>query len=225
MERSLAGTTPDPRADQAAPVDRLLAQWRGGDAAALHELIPIVHDELERIARRCLASERRPHPLDPLELVNEAYLRLVEVRRMNWRDGRHFLAMSARLMRRILVDQARSRGTRKRGSGADVTALDEHVSASCVAPPEHAALHDARASLATFDSRQARVVELRYFAGLGVEETASALGVSAETVMRDSRSAKSWLSRELRRPAGRAQGVSPDTRTNGRFRPAFAPLS
>jgi RNA polymerase sigma factor (TIGR02999 family) len=158
----------------------------------------MVHDELRRIARACMAGERRGHSLQATALVNEAYLRLVDVQQVNWQNRAHFLAMSARLMRRILVDVARSKGYQKRGAGAFRVTLDDGLA---VTPPRHqdlVALDDVLKALAEFDERKARVVELRYFGGLSVEETASVLTVSPETVKRDWKFAKAWLFRELR---------------------------
>lgn len=160
--------------------------------------MPLVQDELRRIARRCLAGERREHSLQTTALVNEAYLRLVDVQRVRWQDRAHFLAMSARLMRRILVDMARARRAQKRGAAAVRVTFDEFAIA--VDEPGHdlVALDDALVALADFDERKSRVIELRFFAGLSVEETANVLKVSVDTVMRDWKLARAWLLRELR---------------------------
>jgi RNA polymerase sigma-70 factor, ECF subfamily len=179
-------------------VTRLLLKWGDGDEAALHELIPLVHEELRRIARGCLAGERRGHSLQPTALVNECYLRLVDVRNVNWQNRTHFLAMSARLMRRVLVDLARSKRYKKRGGGAPVVTFDEALFPTPEPGQDLAALDDALLGLAAFDDRKARVIELRFFGGLSVEETSVVLGVSVDTVMRDWKLAKAWLSRELR---------------------------
>ena len=158
----------------------------------------MVHDELRRIARRCMAGERRGHSLQPTALVHEAYLRLVDVQHMNWQNRAHFLAMSARLMRRVLVDIARSKRYQKRGGGAVRVTLGDAM-ASTTAPGEDlAALDDALHALAAVDERKARVIELRFFGGLSVEETASILKVSGDTVMRDWKLARAWLFRELK---------------------------
>lgn len=188
-------------------VTRLLLEWGKGDEAALNALIPLVHEELRRIARRCMAGERRGHSLQATALVNEAYLRLVDVQHMNWQNRVHFLAMSARLMRRILVDIARSKGYQKRGGGAFRVTLDERLAVTDERALDLAALDDALQALTRADERKARVIELRFFGGLSVEETAALLKVSVETVMRDWKFAKAWLSRELR---GQGTQGSPD---------------
>jgi RNA polymerase sigma factor (TIGR02999 family) len=150
-----------------------------------------------------MASERRGHSLPATALVNEAYLKLIDVRHVNWQNRAHFLAVSARLMRRILVDIARSKGYQKRGGGTDRVTLDDALLVTPQPGQEVAALDDALVDLAVFDERKARVVELRFFGGLSVEETASVLKVSVDTVMRDWKFAKAWLARELRNPASR----------------------
>jgi len=177
-------------------VTALLVRWTGGDPSALDELAPMVYPELRRLARRRMANERKDHSLQATALVNEAYLRLVDLRQIKWQDRAHFFAMSARLMRRILVDAARSRGYQKRGAGAQKVTLDEARLAARV-PGDVIALDDALRVLSAKDERKARVVELRFFAGLTVEETAAVLEVSPETVMRDWKFAKNWLMREL----------------------------
>jgi RNA polymerase sigma factor (TIGR02999 family) len=157
-----------------------------------------VYGELRRIAKRCLAGERAGQTLQATALVNEAYLRLVDVRQMNWQNRAHFLAMSARLMRRILVDVARSKRYQKRGGGAVKVTLDDALVAAVERGPDLVALDDALSALAGVDERKARVIELRFFGGLSVEETATVLKVSVDTVMRDWKLAKVWLLRELR---------------------------
>lgn len=179
-------------------VTRLLVQWGEGDDAALHELIPLMHDELRRMARRRMAGERRGHSLQPTALVNEAYLRLIDARQVKWQNRAHFLGIAARLMRQILVDAARSRASRKRGAGAIRVTLDDARVAAPDPGPEVLALDEGLQALARVDERKARVVELRFFGGLSVEETASILSVSVDTVMRDWKVARAWLSRELR---------------------------
>ncbi len=178
-------------------VTGLLLAWRGGDEAALEQLVPLVHEELRRIARGCMRGERTGHSLQATALVNEAYLRLIGAQQVDWQNRVHFLAVSARLMRRILVDFARSKKYQKRGGGAQAVTLDEGL---IVAEPgkDLVALDDALDALAKMDERKAKVVEMRFFGGLTVEETATALGVSPDTVMRDWRLAKAWLLRELR---------------------------
>ena len=181
----------------------LLRAWREGDETALDALMPLVHDELRRIARRCLHGERANHSVQATELVNEAYLRLVDVRQVDWQDRTHFLAMSARLMRRVLVDLARSRGADKRGGGAVRVTFDE-VAIGGVAPDADVIrLDDALQALAALDDRKSRVVELRFFGGLTADETAVALQVSSKTVLRDWEFARAWLQRELTGEAGR----------------------
>ena len=176
----------------------LLLEWREGDESALDRLVPIVHGELRRIARRCMAGERAGHSLQATALVNEAYLRLIDVQHVNWQNRAHFLAMSARLMRRILVDYARSKGYQKRGGGAVEVTFDEGLPVAVEPAMDLVALDDALKVLATMDERKSRVVELRFFGGLSVEETATVLEVSPETIMREWKMAKAWLMRELR---------------------------
>jgi RNA polymerase sigma factor (TIGR02999 family) len=179
-------------------VTRLLLAWTDGDAAALNDLLPIVHAELRRLARRYMARERRGHTLQPTALVNEVYLRLVDIRRMHWQNRAQFVAVCARLMRRILVDAARSRRSAKRGDNARLVSFDERLAPQGGRQDELLALDDALNRLAEKGVRRSQVVELRLFGGLTIEESAAALHVSVETVMRDWRFAKAWLSRELK---------------------------
>lgn len=181
-------------------VTGLLLAWRAGDDDALARLTPLVHDELQRIARRCLRGERQAHSLPPTALVHEAYLRLVDTQRVDWQNRSHFLAMAARLMRRVLVDAARARDRHKRGAGAIHVSLSDAMG---VAPRSYdlSAIDAALDALSTLDPRRGRVVELRFFGGLSVAETAVALGVSPETIMRDWKLARAWLRRELSRDA------------------------
>jgi RNA polymerase sigma factor (TIGR02999 family) len=177
-------------------VTGLLLAWRAGDDSALARLTPLVHQELQRIARRCLRNERGGHSLPPTALVHEAYLRLVDTQHVDWQNRTHFLAMAARVMRRVLVDIARTRRRQKRGGGA------LHVSLSDAAPSTEpcydvASLDHALHALATIDPRRSQVVELRFFGGLSVAETAAVLDVSPDTVMRDWKLARAWLRREL----------------------------
>ena len=178
-------------------ITSLLLDWGRGNDAALNELVPLVQDELARIARRCMAGERAGHSLQATALVNEAYLRLVEVQRIDWQDRAHFLAMCARLMRRVLIDHARSKGYQKRGAGVVKVTFDEFHLPGIEPDPDVLALDDALDALSVADDRKARVVELRFFGGLSVEETAAVLNISPETVKRDWKFAKAWLSREL----------------------------
>jgi RNA polymerase sigma-70 factor (ECF subfamily) len=180
-------------------VTGLLLAWSKGDDAALEQLIPLVHAELRRIARRHMAHERPGHSLQATALVNEAYLRLIDVRRMKWQDRAHFFAMSARLMRRVLVDFARARASRKRGGDAQRVSFDDGLVVSNERAHSLVALDDALLALADVDSRKSQVVEMRYFGGLTVEETAEALHVSPDTVMRDWKLGKAWLLRELKK--------------------------
>jgi len=175
-----------------------LIAWSGGDDSALQHLMPVVHAELRRLARREMRRERPGHTLQTTALVNEAYMRLVDLGGVSWNDRAHFFAMSARLMRRILVDHARSRLYLKRGGGAKVVSLDDGLAvANDPRSPNLVALDDALEALAKLDERKSQVVELRFFGGLSVEDTAAALHVSPSTVLRDWRLAKSWLLKEL----------------------------
>ena len=182
-------------------VSVLLRAWSGGDPAALDQLTHIVYDELHRLARRYLRGERQDHSLQTTALVHEAYLRLVDHTRMEWQDRAHFFAVSAQVMRRILVDHARRRNV-KRGHGLRRVSLEQATMVGDERPTDLAALDDALTLLAERDPRKAQVVEMRFFGGLSVEESAEVLGVSPVTVMRDWRTAKAWLYRELTpRPA------------------------
>ena len=180
-------------------VTALLASWTEGDEDALNRLLPLVEQELRQLARRQMQGERPGHLLQATALVNEAYLKLVDIQRMRWQNRAHFFAVAARLMRRILVDAARSQQYQKRGGRAQHVALDEALLMLPEAPEELVALDDALQGLAAIAERKAQVVELRYFGGLSVEETAEVLKISPETVMRDWKFAKTWLLRELSR--------------------------
>jgi RNA polymerase sigma factor (TIGR02999 family) len=175
--------------------------WSEGDEAALAVLMPIVHNELRRLARRYMAGERPGQTLQATALVNEAFLRLVEVKRVKWQNRAHFFAMAARLMRRILVDVARAKRYQKRGGDARKISLDEALLVGGDPGRDLVALDDALTALATVDARKSQVVELRFFGGLTVAETAEVLKVSPDTVMRDWSLAKAWLHREVRRSA------------------------
>lgn len=183
---------------KADDVTRLLLAWGQGDQAALGRLVPIVHAELHRIAMRCMSDERAGHSLQATALVNEAYLRLVNVKQVTWQDRTHFLSMAARLMRRVLVEHARRRRSLKRGSGDGNVPLEDDLVVSPEPPRDFVALDDALCALSAVDERKSRVVELRFFGGLTVEETADVLNVSVDTVMRDWKMARAWLLRELR---------------------------
>jgi RNA polymerase sigma factor (TIGR02999 family) len=188
-------------ASPAAPNDvtRLLRAWSAGDESALEQLMPLVYEELHRLAHRYMAGEQPGQTLQTTALVHEVYLRLVDVKKVDWQDRTHFYALCARLMRRILVDFARSRKYQKRGAGATHVQLDEALTVSAVLGSQILHVDDALQRLSAVDARKSQVVELRFFGGLTVEETALALKVSPETVMRDWRLAKAWLTRELNR--------------------------
>jgi RNA polymerase sigma-70 factor (ECF subfamily) len=189
--------------DVSPDVTALLLRWRQGDQDAMDELMPLVCEELRRMARHYMAGERATHTLQPTALVNEAYLRLVNVRQVGWKDRAHFFAMSARVMRRVLVDFARAHRYQKRGGGVSFVTFDEALAVSDESAAGVVALDCALEALAQIDERKSRVVELRFFAGLTIEETAAALDVSPDTVMRDWRLAKAWLSRELLKDSAR----------------------
>jgi RNA polymerase sigma factor (TIGR02999 family) len=178
-------------------VTRLLQAWSAGDEAALERLTPLVHNHLRQVARRYMAGERTGHILQTSALVNEAYLRLFDCRQLDWRDRAHFFAVCAQLMRRILIDIARSARYQKRGGGAPHVSLDEALAVGQGVDVEIESLDHALDALAAVDLRKSRVVECRFFGGLSVDETAEVLKVSKETVARDWRLAKAWLLREL----------------------------
>ena len=183
-------------------ITQLLRAWGRGDAAALDRLTPLVYEQLRRLAASHMRKERPGHGLQTTALVNEAYLRLVTIGELDWQDRGHFFAVSARIMRRILVDAARAQATSKRGgtaAHASAIDIDRFPSPDTDRPAELCALDDALACLAAIDPRRAQVIEMRFFAGLSVEETAAALSVSPQTVMRDWRLARAWLTRELGR--------------------------
>jgi RNA polymerase sigma factor (TIGR02999 family) len=183
--------------DGSPEITELLVAWNAGDEQALDRLMPLVHDELHRLARRHMASQQAGHPLQTTALVNEAYLRLVDSSRVRWQNRAHFFAVSAQLMRRILVDFARARQRIKRGGDAVQVTFDEALTISQEPNAALIALDDALRALAAVDERKSKVVELRFFGGLSVEETAEVLKVSSVTVMRDWAMAKAWLLREL----------------------------
>ena len=180
-------------------ITQLLVAWSEGEQDALQKLTPLVYTELHRLAHRYMAGERTGHTLQSTALVNEAYMHLIDSSHVRWQNRAHFFAISAQLMRRILVDSARSRKYAKRGGQAQRLSLDEALLVPEERGADLVALDDAMSALAAVDLRKSRVVELRFFGGLSVEETAEVLKVSPETVMRDWRLAKVWLRRELRR--------------------------
>jgi RNA polymerase sigma factor (TIGR02999 family) len=183
----------------------LLLAWGRGEADAFDRLVPLVHAELRRLAIRYMSRERPGHTLQATALVNEAYLRLIEINQVSWQNRAHFFAMSARAMRRILVDSARARHNDKRGGGIPKVSLDDALRVASPVDPDLVALDEALRGLEACHPRKGHVVELRYFGGLSVEETAEVLHVSPDTVKRDWRFAKLWLLRAL-------NGERPDTR-------------
>ena len=183
-------------------VTQLLRAWGDGDQDALRALVPLVEAELRRLARRHMARERRDHTLQATALVNETFLRLTGAQSVPWQDRSHFLGIAARLMRQVLVDHARAKGYQKRGGGAVKTELDDGMTVSPSLNVDLIALNDALDALDKIDERKCRVVDMRFFAGMTVEETAEALHVSTDTVKRDWRLAKLWLLREM-------EGVAP----------------
>jgi len=183
-------------------VSALLADWSNGNEAARDELIPLVYDELRRLAGHYMALERSDHSLQATGLVNEAYLRLVDQRHVRWQGRAHFFALASQMMRRILVDHARKRHYAKRGGGARPAPLDEGMIVAGEKPADVLALDDALTRLAAIAPRKSQVVELRYFGGLTVEEVAEVLKVSEVTVRRDWTTAKAWLYRAISDEAG-----------------------
>lgn len=184
-------------APPAHEVTKLLRAWGSGDEQALEKLTPLIYDQLHRVARRYMADERSGHVLQTTALVNEAYVRLFDCRELDWQDRAHFFAACAQLMRRILVDIARAHRYQKRGGGVKHVALDEALGVGQHVHADIRDLEDALGALTAMDARKSQVVELRFFGGLSVKETAAVLKVSDETVLRDWRLAKAWLLREL----------------------------
>ena len=186
----------------ASNVTGLLRAWTGGDESAQEKLAPILWKELHQNAQAYLQKERPGHTLQASALVNEAFIRLVDLKGIEWRDRSHFFAMASKMMRRILVDHARSHGYRKRGGGQKAVSLnDSAIVQATDRASELIALDDALQALEKHDARKARVIEMRFFGGLSVEETAAALNVSTQTVLRDWSLAKAWLTREMTKPA------------------------
>jgi RNA polymerase sigma factor (TIGR02999 family) len=178
-------------------ITKLLVDWSGGRAEALDELMPLVYDELHRMAKHYMSSQPRDHTLQATALINEAYVKLSDKKESVWQDRAHFFAIASTAMRHILVDHARSRNADKRGGNTQIVALDDVAEISSERAAEMVALDDALKLLSAEDARKGRVVELRYFGGLSVDETAEVLKISPETVVRDWRFSKSWLLREL----------------------------
>jgi RNA polymerase sigma factor (TIGR02999 family) len=178
-------------------VTQLLVAWSNGDEAARDQLMPLVYEELHRLAHHYMNRERPGHTLQTSALVNEAFVRLVDQRDVHWQNRSHFFGIAAQMMRRVLVDYARSRQYQKRGGDVVQVSLNEDLIVSSEQTAEVVALDDALKSLATFDQRKCQIVELRFFAGLSIEEAAQVLGVSPGTVMRDWTLAKAWLRKEI----------------------------
>jgi RNA polymerase sigma factor (TIGR02999 family) len=178
-------------------VTQILLEWRSGNEDALKTLMPMVYDELRRLASRYMRSERREHTLQATALVNEAYIRLVDMK-VSWQDRAHFFAVAARLMRRLLVDHARGHHRAKREGDAAKVSLDEALEVSASPSSQVLVIDEALTRLAEFDPRKSEILELRFFGGLSNEEVAEALGISRATVQRDLRLAKAWLHRELK---------------------------
>lgn len=178
-------------------VTELLVAWSDGDQAARDRLMSVVYEELHRLARRYMRRESPGHTLQTSALVHEAFLRLVDQRNVHWQNRAHFFGIAAQMMRRILVDYARSRSNAKRGGGAQKLSLDENLVVSQERSAEVVAVHEALEELTKFDARKGQIVELRFFGGLSIEETADVLGVSPGTVMHDWTLAKAWLRREI----------------------------
>lgn len=193
----MAGEPDEPGSVSTHGVTQLLLAWKAGDDGALDRLMPLVYNELHRLARRYMAAEQTGHPLQTTALVHEVYLRLVDANGIEWQDRAHFYAICARLMRRILIDFARSRNYQKRGAGFVHIQLEEAVTVSETLGLELLAVDEALKQLAAIDSRKSEVVELKFFGGLNAEEIAAALQVSADTVLRDWKLAKAWLLRQL----------------------------
>ena len=185
----------------ASDITQLLRAWSEGDQQALEKLTPLVYQELHQRAHRQMARERSGQTLQTTALVNEIYVQLIDLRGVSWRDRAHFFALSSRLIRRVLIDAARARGSLKRGAGSPHVPLDEEMLVSTEPRADVVALDEALTALAAIDGRKSQVVELRFFGGLGIEETAEVLKVSPETVKRDWKIAKAWLRRELRQHA------------------------
>ena len=198
MPRKEKKTTMD-----APDVTRLLRNWSGGDTHALDQLTPVVYDELRRLAASYMRQERQDHTLQSTALVNEAYLKLVDQKNVVWQNRAHFFGIAAQMIRRILVDHARAHKAEKRGGGAGVLSLDEAIGVPERRDVEVLALNDALTRLTEMDPQQGRIVELRFFTGLSIEETAEVVGVSPATVKREWAAARAWLFREIsRKPEG-----------------------
>ena len=185
------------------PITQLLMDWGNGDQAALDKLLPLVNAELRQLARRYMRRENRGHTLQTSALVNEAYLRLIDQKKVRWENRAHFFGIAAQLMRRILIDHARSHHYAKRGGGALKVSLDEAAARTEVRSAELLAVDEALERLTDIDARKGRIVELRFFGGLSLQETAEVMGISSPTVQREWRAAKTWLYRMLKDEARR----------------------
>ena len=190
-------TTPAPE-----EVSQLLREWSNGDQAALDKVMPVVYQELRRLAHHYMRKERADHTLQTTALVNEAYMRLAHYKKMRWQSRAHFFAVAAQVMRRILVEQARSKKFAKRGGGAQKVSLDETAIVTAGRSAEVIAVDEALTELESWDPRKGRIVELRFFGGLSIEETAEVLKVSPTTVQREWRAAKAWLYRAISEGGG-----------------------
>ncbi len=181
-------------------VTQLLLDWRNGHQGALDKLTPLIYSELRRLAESYLRRERAHHTLQATALVNEAFLQLLGAHQMDWQNRAHFFGIAARLMRQILVDHARAHAASKRGSGQEALPLDEALEVPGGRAADVVALDDALRDLAAFDERKSRVIEVRYFGGLSIEETAEVIGISVATVRRELRMAEAWLYRQMQKP-------------------------
>jgi RNA polymerase sigma factor (TIGR02999 family) len=199
---------PRPSADS-RDVTGLLRAWSDGDETALERLAPLIEDELRRLARAYMARERKGHTLQATALVNEVFLRVPSTRRLRWQDRAHFIGMAARLMRRVLIDHARARGSRKRGARGQRVTLDETALTTLELPIDVLDVDRALEAFAKVDPRKSQVVELRFFGGLSLEEVADVLHVSVETVKRDWRLARLWLSRHLQEDVRQRESGGP----------------
>ena len=182
-------------------ITKLLLAWRDGEPAALDRLMPIVYEELKRLASAYMRRQKPGHSLQTVDLVNEAYMRLIDSSRVKWQDRNHFYAIASQIMRRLLVDSARKRNSQKRGGGRAQITLDDNLEIAGGPGTDLVALDEAMKRLAVLNPRQSRIIELRYFGGLTEEETAEVLGLSSRTIRRDWTVARAWLFRELTGPA------------------------
>jgi RNA polymerase sigma-70 factor, ECF subfamily len=198
----MSSGAPRPESVPSRRVTDLLLSWGAGDESALSHLVPLVFDELRRLAHRHMRSQRDGHVLQTTALVNEVYVRLIDLSRVKWHNRGHFMAMASRLMRRVLIDFARASAAAKRGGTTVFVTLDESVVGPGGPGADLVALDDALEALAKIEPRRSQVVEMKFFGGLTIDETADVLGISPQTVLRDWRLAKVWLLRELTREAG-----------------------